>query len=284
MTTIELTVLLDQAIRVHPKAVNNPTRTNIIADVVERKEAFVTATGALATWGAPASTGRRPENTYIVKHGAAGKNVDWTSPNSHPISVEVFDALWQDACARLARKDKLYVMDRAVGADASYALATHVVTDRALTALFCDTMFRPALPSLRGTQVTKQSREDTNGIATLPDRDRGARNDTIDQPFTLFVLPFEQAQSPAPTPIVIAMDLDRKLGLILGTSYSGTVKKFLFTVMNYLLPEKGILPLHSSATESSTGDVVVMLGLSGTGKTTLSAEPDRLLIGDDELD
>ena len=156
-----------------------------------------------------------------------------------------------------------------LGADASYALPVKTITDKALTALFTDNMFRPVPPQIEESIF-------------------------YSEPFTLIALPYDKLDrnkykdklrtlaNGLTTDMVIAMDFDRKIGLVYGSAYGGSVKKLMFTVMNYMLPAKGILPLHCSANEGKDGDSALLLGLSGTGKTTLSADPDTALLGDDE--
>lgn len=248
----------------------NPERRTLIRDAVARREAIVARCGCLATWTPPESTGRSPLDTVIVRRAESEQNVDWDSPNNIAVSPETFEMVLDDALAALASKPRIYVLDRVLGADSSYALPVRVVTDRALHALFADTMFRP-VPSDVG------------------------RSCFANCPFTLIVLPFDKLdpgrydgrlrklpKTGRTSTMFIGMDFDRRLGLVYGSAYCGSVKKLMFTVMSYLLPEQGILPLHCSANEGADGDVALMLGLSGTGKTTLSADPRRRLIGDDE--
>jgi phosphoenolpyruvate carboxykinase (ATP) len=241
----------------------------LIRLAVERKEAIVTENGALAVWTTVESTGRSPKDTVIVKHPASQNSIDWNSPNNIPLAPEVFDMVWEDAIAALSAKDMFFVNDFALGADISYALPVKVITDKALTALFADNMFR--------------------------DTPKGIEKSLFyDYAFTLVALPHDKLDRSKykgllrtlpdgkTSNLLIAIDFDRKIGLVFGSAYCGSVKKLMFTVMNYYLPEKGILPLHCSANEGKNGDCALLLGLSGTGKTTLSADPDRALLGDDE--
>ncbi len=248
----------------------NPDRRQMIADTVERREAMVARCGCLATWTPPESTGRSPQDTVIVRRPESEQNIDWDAPNNLPIAPDTFAMLFADALATLAKKERLYVVDRVLGADAGYALPVRLVTDRALTALFGDNMFRP-VPTDIGRSIFAS------------------------RPYTLLVLPYDKLDSARyvgrlrivpktgkTSNMAIAMDFDQRLGVVFGSAYCGSVKKHMFTVMNYLLPLAGILPLHCSANEGSDGHVALLLGLSGTGKTTLSADPRRALLGDDE--
>ncbi len=248
----------------------NPTRNFLIEESVRRREAIVSANGALATWTPLESTGRSPLDTLTVKRPESEENIDWDSPNNIPIDEKTFDMVIADALAALSRKDRIYVTDRVLGADPSYALPVRTVTASALTALFTDNMFRPVPPDIE-------------------------RSVFADRPFTVLVLPYDKLDpkryagrlrvNPATgdtTTMVIGMDYDRGIGIVYGSAYGGSVKKLMFTVMNYLLPGEGILPLHCSANEGPAGDTALLLGLSGTGKTTLSADPRRALLGDDE--
>jgi phosphoenolpyruvate carboxykinase (ATP) len=251
-------------------AVINPGREELVRAVIDRREALASAAGALVTWTPRESTGRSPKDTLTVRRPESEATIDWDSPNNLPIDEDTFAMVLDDAFATLADKERVFALDRVIGADPAYALPVKVVGDRALTMLFADNMFRP-IPA---------------GIETSVFHNR---------PFTLLVLPYDKLD-PAryegrlridpriggTSTMVIAMDLDRCVGVVYGSAYCGSVKKLMFSVLNYLLPGEGILPLHCSANEGPEGDIALLLGLSGTGKTTLSADPRRALLGDDE--
>jgi phosphoenolpyruvate carboxykinase (ATP) len=244
-------------------------RRDLIRHILQNKEAFASANGALSTWTPAHSTGRSPKDTFMVKRPESAATIDWDSPNCIPMTPEGFDRLWADALDVLSKKRAIFFTDRALGADPAYALAVRTVSDHALTMLFTDNMFRPLPPGIE------------KGVFA-------------DRSFKLIVLPYDKPVTSryagvlrklpdgGTSDICIAMDFDRRLGLVYGSAYLGSVKKLMFTVMNHLLPEKGILPLHCSANEGKGGDCALLLGLSGTGKTTLSADPGRALLGDDE--
>ena len=253
----------------HAQVQLNPSRKALIQATVENREVMVAANGAVATWTPPESTGRSPKDTVIVKRAVSEGNIDWDSPNNIPIDEETFDMLFADALATLSRKECLYVTDRVIGADAAYALPTRTISDFSLAALFTDNMFREVPENMEQSIFAGRG-------------------------FTLLVLPYDKLdrqrydgrlrKMPAgmTSNMAVAMDMDRSMGIVYGSAYCGSIKKLMFTVMNYYLPAENILPLHCSANEGPDGDIALLLGLSGTGKTTLSADPERALLGDDE--
>lgn len=254
----------------HPDLWVNPVRRELIAEVIHRREAWVSQSGALATWTPPESTGRRPEDTYIVDRPEIHERVDWHSPYCHPLAPETFETILFDALAALSTKPRLYLMERVLGAHSRYALLVRTITDRALTALFTDNMFRP-LPGDLFCSVFHE------------------------KPFTLLALPYDkldpqkyegrlrgEPQKGRTSNIAVVMDFVERVGIVYGSAYLGSVKKLMFTVMNFLLPELGVLPIHGAANVGPAGDCALFLGLSGTGKTSLSTDPGRVLIGDDE--
>lgn len=253
----------------HAQVQLNPSRKALIQATVENREVIVAANGAVATWTPPESTGRSPKDTVIVKRAASEGNIDWDSPNNIAIDEETFDMLFADALATLSRKECLYVTDRVIGADAAYALPTRTISDFSLAALFTDNMFREVPENMEQSIFAGRG-------------------------FTLLVLPYDKLdrqrydgrlrKMPAgmTSNMAVAMDVDRSMGIVYGSAYCGSIKKLMFTVMNYYLPAENILPLHCSANEGPDGDIALLLGLSGTGKTTLSADPERALLGDDE--
>jgi phosphoenolpyruvate carboxykinase (ATP) len=248
---------------------DNPERRKLIEDAVSSREALVLSTGTLATWTPPESSGRSPKDTYIVKRPGSEADIDWSSPNCIPLSPETFEKIFADALAELESRERLYSVDRVVGADTSYALPVKLVTYQALSALFIDNMFRP-VPGDIGRSVFAAT------------------------PFTLLCLPYSKLDAAAyegrlrklpggsTSDMAVVMDFDNYTGIVYGSAYMGSMKKLIFTVMNYYLPAHGILPLHCSANEGGGGDCALLLGLSGTGKTTISSDPERALLGDDE--
>jgi phosphoenolpyruvate carboxykinase (ATP) len=260
---------LKKLLEQHSNVLYNPERQQMIQEAVNYREAIISANGALATWTPPESTGRSPKDTYIVRHPETEGEIDWDSPNNLPLNPSTFDMLVEDALNTLAEKDRLYVTDRVVGADASYALPVRVASYWALTALFTDNMFRPVPANVENSIFA--DKEFTLLVAPYDKLDRDRYKGRLRQ------LPDGRTSDMA-----VAMDFDRYMGVVYGSAYGGSVKKLIFTVMNYILPAAGILPLHCSANEGPHGDSALLLGLSGTGKTTLSSDPSRALMGDDE--
>lgn len=269
MTKIAYEENLAQVLKRHPNVLDNPDRKRMIQQAVKHREAIVSANGALATWTPPESSGRSPKDTYIVRHPASEGSIDWDSPNNIPMAPDTFDMLVQDILDTLSHKERLYVTDRIVGADSSYALPVQMVSDLALAALFTDNVFRPVSADVERSVFAK--RGFTLLVAPYDKLDRARYEGR------LRIMPDGQTSNMA-----VAMDFDRRMGVVYGSAYGGSVKKLIFTVMNYILPGEGLLPLHCSANEGPEGDCALLLGLSGTGKTTLSADPSRALLGDDE--
>jgi phosphoenolpyruvate carboxykinase (ATP) len=257
-------------------------RKEMIRKAVENREAIVSKNGALATWTPRESTGRSPKDTWIVKTPQTDKFVDWTSPNNQALDDETFLMLVDDALDYLSGATELYETKRVIGADPSYALPVRTVTTHALAALFSDNMFRPFPEDIRQSIF----KDDEFILLHVPYRklDENKYKNRL-RKLTDQEIKIRKAGQKNPsdtTDMAIAMDFERKIGVIIGSAYMGSMKKMLFTVMNYLLPFHDILPLHCSANEGEKGDVALLLGLSGTGKTTLSADPSRKLLGDDE--
>ncbi|MBD3261359.1 MAG: phosphoenolpyruvate carboxykinase (ATP) [Candidatus Altiarchaeales archaeon] len=253
----------------HENKIQDIDRSNLIKHVVDKRFALVSESGALAAWTPPESTGRSPADTYIVQNPKTEEKIDWSSPNNKPMDPNTFTMLVEDAIETLDKKTDLYVTNRVVGADTKYALPVQTITDNPLTVLFTDNMFRPT-PSNLGESVFAET------------------------PFTLLAAPHDKLDSKKyegrlrnldsgeASNMAVAMDFDNMVGVVYGSAYMGSCKKLIFTVMNYILPDAGVLPLHCAANEGGEGDVAVFLGLSGTGKTSFSSDPHRAMLGDDE--
>ncbi|KQZ15299.1 phosphoenolpyruvate carboxykinase [ATP] [Mesorhizobium sp. Root554] len=227
---------------------------DLCEEAIRRGEARLTAGGALVAETGQ-HTGRSPKDKFVVRDANTEPHIWWD--NNKAITQAQFDTLLGDFVAHAASKD-LFVQDLVGGADAELHLPTRVVTEFAWHSLFIrNLLIRPETAALADF-LPKMTIIDLPSFRADPAR-HGSRGETM-----------------------IALDLTRMIVLICGTSYAGEMKKSVFTALNYLLPAKGVMPMHCSANEGPDGDAAVFFGLSGTGKTTLSADPSRTLIGDDE--
>ncbi len=227
----------------------------LVEAALQRGEAQLTADGALLAYTG-GHTGRSPGDKFIVRDAQTEASVDWGAVNQ-PTTAAQFEALLRQLCEWAAGRE-LFVQDLQVGADPATRLCVRVVTQFAWHSLFARNMFiRPAPTELA----------------------------TFKPDFTVIACPdfkADPARDGTRSETCICMDFSRHLAFIGGTAYAGEIKKSVFTVMNYLLPARGIMPMHAAANVGTDGDVAVFFGLSGTGKTTLSADGSRTLIGDDE--
>jgi phosphoenolpyruvate carboxykinase (ATP) len=223
-------------------------------EAVRRGEGEIAEGGALVV-RTGVHTGRSPNDKFIVREPSSEDHVDWGAVN-RPLAPERFDALFKRFCAALKGKE-LFVQDCLVGAHPRFQMPIRVITAMAWHSLFSRNLFIP-VPSEGPVQSPEFTVIDVPGFQADPAQD-GTRSGT-------FVL----------------VNLARRLVLIGGTSYGGEIKKSIFTIMNYRLPLSDVLSMHCSANAGKSGDVALFFGLSGTGKTTLSADPERGLIGDDE--
>jgi phosphoenolpyruvate carboxykinase (ATP) len=202
-------------------------------------------------------TGRSPKDKFVVREASSEKDVDWGAVNQ-PMSEAHFETLLSDVRTYLDGQRELFVQDLYCGADPAYRLSCRYVTPNAWHASFVRNMFiRPDVAEL---------------AAFAPN-------------FSILHAPEFQgdpARHGTRTSTFIVLHLAKRMILIGGTRYAGELKKSMFTVMNYMLPRQGVLSMHCSANIGPKGDTALFFGLSGTGKTTLSADPERGLIGDDE--
>jgi phosphoenolpyruvate carboxykinase (ATP) len=229
---------------------------NLYEEAIRRGEGIVSADGPLVCATSP-HTGRSPNDKFVVKEGSSEANVDWGKVN-RPIAPEKFDALQARMMASLEGKD-LFVQDCWAGADTSYRLPIRVITEKAWHNLFARTMF-----IVEPDDATRQQHDPEFTVIDIPSfKADPAVDGTNSETFIL-------------------LNFAKKLVLIGGTNYAGEIKKSIFTVMNYMLPLRDTMPMHCSANVGEGGEVALFFGLSGTGKTTLSSDPHRGLIGDDE--
>jgi len=235
----------------------NLSTAPLYEEAIIRKEGLASKYGPIVINTSP-YTGRSPKDRFIVKDSSCADKVAWGAVNQ-PFDEIKFAPLQNRVAEYLQNKD-LFVKDCYVGADERYRLSVRVVSERAVGALFGGTMFIPETdPQKLKTYVPQFHIIHAPGFKADPQTD-GTNSEAF-----------------------VILNLKEKIILIGGTAYSGEVKKSMFSVMNYLLPEQGVMPMHSSANYGKDeNDVAVFFGLSGTGKTTLSADPERTLIGDDE--
>jgi len=247
------------------------TLTNLSsAELVER--AVAGGEGRLASIGALVCltgdrTGRSPKDKYLEDVSSIHDKIWWGKVNM-PITSPNFDAALAIATDYLNQRPQLYQFEGYAGADPSYRLGVRVVTEQAWHALFAQTLFIRQNTKASGPQVGPFKADWTIINA-------GRRRLTAE----------EQAKMGLKSGVLIAQSLTRKTVVILGTEYAGEIKKSIFYAMNYDMPEAGVFPMHCSCNADRTEghpNAALFFGLSGTGKTTLSADPNRALIGDDE--
>ncbi|MGE3769403.1 MAG: phosphoenolpyruvate carboxykinase (ATP) [Bdellovibrionales bacterium] len=228
---------------------------HLVEHAIRRHEAKLTNAGALAV-RTGIHTGRSPNDKFIVEDAETKNQVWWGNVNK-PFAPEKFDALLQ-RIGTFMEGHEAYVQDLAVGAAPGYRVPIRVITQYAWHSLFAQNMFLRPSSEERLKQVPAFTVIHAPNFTAVPERD-GTRS-------AAFVI----------------INFTKKLVIIGGTSYAGEIKKAIFTVMNYLLPPQGVLPMHCSANVGHDGRSALFFGLSGTGKTSLSADPERDLIGDDE--
>ena len=245
-----------QGIRTGATLYWNLTTGPLVEHAIERGEGLLAKDGPLVV-KTGTHTGRSAQDKFTVRDSETEDTVWWGKSNKAMAPAE-FAALKSDFLAHLGTKDTLFVQDLHGGSQPEYRVKVRVVTEYAWHSLFIRTMLvRPPVAELADF---------------LPD-------------YTIIDLPSfraDPARHGCRTETVIAVNFSEKLILIGGTEYGGEMKKSVFSLLNYLLPPKGIMPMHCSANIGANGDTAIFFGLSGTGKTTLSADKSRTLIGDDE--
>lgn len=232
----------------------NLSTAALVEEIVRNSEGVLSSNGSVIVETGE-FTGRSPGDKYIVDYGDKyDQEIEWGKVNQR-LSVDHFKGLLVKILNYCKDKD-LYTQDVLVGADTAYQRKIRILTEYAWSALFAKNLFIDSLDI-----------------------------DVFDPDFTVIQVPGFKAdpkEDGVVTPTFVIIDFDQKLVLIGNTSYAGEIKKSVFTVMNRLLPSEDVLPMHCSANVGQNGDCALFFGLSGTGKTTLSSDPDRFLIGDDE--
>lgn len=226
----------------------------LIEEAVKREEGVLVNNGAFNVYTGK-YTGRSPNDKFIVDEPEVHEDIWWE--NNKPISVEKFEKLYNRLIAYLQNRD-LFIFDGFVGADHQYRVSIRVITEYAYQSLMARQLFiRPTEKELQNF-VPEYTLIAAPRFKAIPEID-GVNSEAF-----------------------IILSFTKKLIIIGGTQYGGEIKKSIFTLMNYLMPKKGVLSMHCSANIGKDGDTALFFGLSGTGKTTLSADPERFLIGDDE--
>lgn len=228
----------------------------LVEKVLNRNEGVLASSGAIKAETGK-YTGRSPKDKYIVEEESSREKIDW-GPVNEPISEDAFLKLYNKVISYLKEKEEIFVFKGFAGADKKYRIPIQVINEYAWHNLFAHQLFiRPTAEELPGH----------------------------DAQFTVVSAPnfkADPAVDGTKTETFIIISFEHKTVLIGGTEYAGEMKKSIFSIMNYLLPEQDILSMHCSSNVGKEGDVALFFGLSGTGKTTLSADPNRKLIGDDE--
>ena len=233
----------------------NLSVAELVEHSIRRNEGLLSKSGALVV-NTGKYTGRSPKDRFIVRQKSIENNVNWGKRN-FPIEESFYDNLYCKVKEYFKNKP-IYVFDGFLGTKSEYRLPIKVICEQASSALFSKQMF-----------ITPNEKE----------------RPEFKQEFTVIAAPGVKADPQVDgvnSEAFIIINFDKKIVLIGGTGYNGEIKKAVFTVMNYILPQKGVMPMHCSANIGVDGNTAIFFGLSGTGKTTLSADNERKLVGDDE--
>ena len=241
---------------INPTAVyRNLTPAQLTEHALRRGEGTLSNTGALVVKTGK-YTGRSANDKFIVDSAGVHDDIAWGKVNK-PISQEKFDALYEKVTAYLQNRE-IFIFDGFAGADPKYTKSFRIVNELASQNLFIRNLLRRPDAAQLEAFAPDYTIIAAPGFKCIPERD-GTHSEAA-----------------------IILDYEKHIAIICGTQYAGEIKKTVFSIMNYILPKQGVFPMHCSANIGHDGDSAVFFGLSGTGKTTLSADPNRLLIGDDE--
>ena len=231
------------------------TTPALVERIVSRREGVIAHEGAVVV-RTGIHTGRAANDKFILKDGTTAGTINWNKIN-RPIEPEYFERLHLRMSAYFQGRD-VFVQDATAVADPQYRLPIRIITENAWHSLFARNLFIRRNPDELAIHQPGFTIIQAPDFRAIPEID-GTNSD-----------------------VFIAINFTQRLVLIGGTSYAGEIKKSIFTILNYLLPQKNVLPMHCSANLGPQGDVALFFGLSGTGKTTLASDTDRTLIGDDE--
>jgi len=241
---------------INPSAVHHQMPVaKLVEKALARGEGTLSETGALVVTTGK-YTGRSPEDRFVVDEPSVHNEIDWGKVNK-PVSVETFNGIYNRLVAYLQNRE-VFVFDGFGGADTEHRLSVRVVNELASQNLFMHQMLLRPTEAELASFVPGFTIIAAPGFKCIPEVD-GTHSEAA-----------------------IILSFEKKIVIVAGSQYSGEMKKSVFSILNYMLPKKGVFPMHCSANVGNDGDVAVFFGLSGTGKTTLSADPLRKLIGDDE--
>ena len=236
------------------RAFHNLSSENLVKEALLRREGFLPKSGALVAYSGK-RCGRSPKDRFIVLESSTQKQIDWNEIN-RPISPHIFENLWEKVSLHVNSKER-FTSEMHIGESENHYLPLKITTETAWHSLFSRNMFiKP---------------KTYNPLKYAEWEIMHASNYVCDPKI-------DGTNSEA----VVIINFASKKELLAGMSYAGEIKKAMFSVQNFLLPEKEVMPMHCAANMAEDGSTALFFGLSGTGKTTLSADPNRFLIGDDE--
>jgi phosphoenolpyruvate carboxykinase (ATP) len=228
----------------------------LVEQIILRQEGDLAKLGSIVVWTGE-HTGRSPKDKFVVRDPELENEAIWWGKVNQPISPEKFDQIYRKMVAYLQGRD-VFVQDMQAGANPAYQVPIRIITEKAWASLFVHNLF------IRLSPENLKNHNPEYVVIHCPDFQASAREDGVN------------------SSTVILVNFSKKIVLIGGTNYAGEIKKSIFTVLNYVNPRRGVLSMHCSANVGPRKDVALFFGLSGTGKTTLSSDPERQLIGDDE--